>query len=250
MKAFLLAAGHGTRLRPLTDRTPKCLVPIAGVPMLEIWLQVCRRAGIDQILINLHAHSDVVRAALQRKTDDIEVRVSEEPVLLGSAGTLLANRHWVADESSFWVLYADVLTSADLRRMLEFHAARQPDATIGVYQVKDPTRCGVVSFDRDHIVRRFVEKPFQPESNWAFSGLMVATPGMLDSIPRRFPVDLGFDVLPQLSGRMLAYEITEYLTDIGTMENYQTAQSAWPGLHEKEDDDLMQNMKPQQARQC
>jgi mannose-1-phosphate guanylyltransferase len=249
MKAFLLAAGHGTRLRPLTDRTPKCLVPIAGVPMLEIWLQVCRRAGIDQILINLHAHSDLVRTALQHKTDDIEVRVSEEPVLLGSAGTLLANRRWVADESSFWVLYADVLTSADLRRMLKFHAARQPDATIGVYQVKDPTRCGVVSFDHDQVVRQFVEKPLQPESNWAFSGLMVATPAMLDCIPQRFPVDLGFDVLPQLSGRMLAYPITDYLTDIGTMENYRTAQSAWPGL-EEEDNDLMQNIKPQQAGQC
>jgi mannose-1-phosphate guanylyltransferase len=250
MKAFLLAAGHGTRLRPLTDHIPKCLVPIAGVPMLEIWLEVCRRAGIDQILINLHAHGDVVRASLQRKTSGIEVRVSEEPVLLGSAGTLLANRNWVANESSFWVLYADVLTSTDLRRMLKFHAVRQPPATIGVYQVKDPTRCGVVSFDHNHVVRQFVEKPVQPESNWAFSGLMVATPGMLDCIPKRFPVDLGFDVLPQLADRMLAYPITDYLTDIGTMENYQTAQSAWPGLQDVEDDDLMQNMKPLQAKQC
>jgi mannose-1-phosphate guanylyltransferase len=250
MKAFLLAAGHGTRLRPITDRTPKCLVPIAGVPMLEIWLQVCRRAGIDQILINLHAHSDVVRSALQHKTHDIEVLVSEEPVLLGSAGTLLANRHWVAGESSFWVLYADVLTCADLRRMLEFHVARQPHATIGVYRVKDPTRCGVVSFDHDHVVRRFVEKPLLPESDWAFSGLMVATPSMLDFIPERIPVDLGFDVLPQLSGRMLAYPITEYLTDIGTMENYQTAQSAWPGLDEKDGNDLIALIDARQVRRC
>src|SRR5208282_2296036 len=64
MKAFLLAAGHGTRLRPLTDTIPKCLVPIRGISMLEIWLELCRRAGIRELFINLHAHADMVRTAL------------------------------------------------------------------------------------------------------------------------------------------------------------------------------------------
>ena len=113
MKAFLLAAGHGTRLRPLTDRIPKCLVPIRGVSMLEIWFEVCRRAGIDQILINLHAHVDSVRRALPQWSHGLHVQVAEEPVLLGSAGTLVANRDWVANEPCFWVLYADVLTKCE-----------------------------------------------------------------------------------------------------------------------------------------
>jgi mannose-1-phosphate guanylyltransferase len=230
MKAFLLAAGHGTRLKPLTDRIPKCLAPIRGVPMLEIWLEVCRRAGIHEVLINLHAHTDEVRAMLERRKTDIQVRVSEEPTLLGSAGTLLANREWVARESSFWVLYADVLTTVDLGRMVQFHSRHQPIATIGLYQVKDPARCGVVAFDDNLIVREFVEKPVQPKTNWAFTGLMVATPELLERIPARFPVDLGFDVLPQLVGRLLAYPVTDYLMDIGTMENYQSAQNNWPGL--------------------
>lgn len=230
MKAFLLAAGHGTRLRPLTDTIPKCLVPIRGVPMLEIWLEVCRRAGIDQVLINLHAYADTVRTALKQQKTDVELRVSEEPILLGSAGTLLANRDWVAGDSSFWVLYADVLTTADLSRMVDFHSRRQPVATIGLYQVEDPTRCGVVIFDDNFVVREFVEKPLQPKSNWAFAGLMLATPALLDCIPSCFPVDLGFDVLPQLASRMLAYPITDYLLDVGTMENYQAAQKNWPGL--------------------
>lgn len=230
VKAFLLAAGHGTRLKPLTDTIPKCLVPIRGIPMLEIWLEVCRRAGIEEVLVNLHAHADAVRRVLDGKKHGLEIRVSEEPVLLGSAGTLVANRDWIAGESSFWVLYGDVLTSADLTKMLAFHSGRHPVATIGLYQVRDPSRCGVVSFDADFVVREFVEKPSQPKSNWAFTGLMIATPELLHSIPPRCPVDLGFDVLPQLVGRILAYPISDFVTDIGTMENFHAAQDAWPGL--------------------
>lgn len=230
VKAFLLAAGHGTRLRPVTDTIPKCLVPIRGTPMLEIWLEVCRRAGIDEVLVNLHAHADLVRNALDRMTPGIEVHLSEEPVLLGSAGTLLANRDWVSGESKFWILYGDVLTAANLTQMLEFHSSRQPVGTIGLYQVRDARRCGVVTFDADFVVREFVEKPKHPKSNWAFSGLMIATPEMLQSIPSRLPADLGFDVLPQLVDRILAYPISDFLTDIGTMENFRAAQDTWPGL--------------------
>lgn len=79
-------------------------------------------------------------------------------------------------------------------------------------------------------VQEFVEKPDHPKSNWAFSGLMIADRSVLDMIPSKLPSDLGFDVLPRLVGEMKAYLIKEYLLDIGTMENYQTAQSTWPGL--------------------
>jgi mannose-1-phosphate guanylyltransferase len=230
LKAFLLAAGHGTRLRPLTDTMPKCLVPIRGVPLLEIWLQVCRRAGIDEVLINLHAHADLVREALAAQTTGITVHLLEETTLLGSAGTLFANRDWVAAESNFWVLYADVLTAADLSKMASFHREGQAIATLGLYQVNDPSRCGVVTFDDDYVVRQFVEKPAHPASNWAFSGLMIATPELLHNIPERIPADLGFDVLPHLAGRMRAYPITEFLLDIGTLENYHSAQDRWPGI--------------------
>src|ERR1043166_6457288 len=74
MKAFLLAAGHGTRLRPITKNPPKCLVPIQGVPMLAIWLSVCKELGISEVLINLHAHADAVSAFL-RQNDHCGIRV-------------------------------------------------------------------------------------------------------------------------------------------------------------------------------
>src|SRR5260370_4777615 len=118
MKAFLLAAGNGTRLRPLTDSIPKCLVPIRGVPLLQIWMDLCRRNGISEVLINVHAHAAVVRRFLQESNIDLKVTVLEEKVLLGSAGTLLANRQWVGSDPGFLGFYADLLTVPRLTSLL------------------------------------------------------------------------------------------------------------------------------------
>jgi mannose-1-phosphate guanylyltransferase len=234
VKAFLLAAGHGSRLRPITETMPKCLVPIRGVPLLAIWLEQCRRNGIKEVLINVHTHAELVREFLRHNTHGITARVMVEEQLLGSAGTLWANRHWIRSEELFWVFYADVLSSANLAGMLRMHLERRPWATLGVYEVADPERCGVVKIDRGGVIREFVEKPAEPVSNLAFSGLMIAAPELLDVIPDRIPADIGLHVLPQLTGRMLAYPIREYLVDVGTMENYQRVQTTWPGLPDEE----------------
>jgi mannose-1-phosphate guanylyltransferase len=232
VKAFLLAAGQGTRLRPLTDKVPKCLVPIRNVPVLGIWLELCRRFGIDEILINLHSHAEMVQEYVRNNSSEVKVHLSHEAVLLGSAGTLRANRDWVVGEPCFWVLYADVLTTANLERMLEFHQLRRPIATLGLCRVPDPQRCGVVQFDEAGVIREFVEKPAHPASHWVFSGLMIGTPELLDAIPSSQPADLGLDVLPHLAGQMFAYPVHDYLLDVGTMENYRSAQTSWPGLLE------------------
>lgn len=232
MKAFLLAAGPGSRLRPMTDAVPKCLVPIRGTPMLSIWLQACKRFGIEEVLINLHAHAAAVSEFLRQDINGPRVRVVVEQQLLGSAGTLRANRDWVNSDEFFWVFYADVLNCADLEGMLRVHQKRKPAATLGVYEVPDPRRCGIVTADGDGVIQQFVEKPEHPAGNLAFSGLMIGTPAVLDVIPSSVPADIGFHVLPQLAGRMIAYSISDYLLDIGTMENYEKAQATWPGLRE------------------
>jgi len=232
MKAFLLAAGHGTRLRPITDNLPKCLVPIQGTPMLAIWLSLCKEIGITEILINLHAHAeDVIEFLQQLGGTDVRVHVAQEKQLLGSAGTLRANRAWVEHEDLFWVFYADVLHRADLHAMLRTHLCRKPAATLGVYKVPDPSRCGIVTANSRGTIEAFIEKPIRPASNLAFSGLMIGTRALLDAIPDCTPADIGFHVLPKLCGRMQAFPIHEYLIDVGTLENYQTAQATWPGLY-------------------
>jgi mannose-1-phosphate guanylyltransferase len=234
MKAFLLAGGLGTRLHPLTDTTPKCLLPVRGIPILQIWFDICCRYGIGEVLINVHAHGDAVRRFIENYKGSLSVHFFEETTLLGSAGTILANKEWVNQEGSFGIFYADVLTTANLNQMLTFHETRGQIATIGVYKVPDPSRCGIVQVDENGIVRDFVEKPRNPVGNLAFSGLMLATPALLDEIPRTSPVDLGFHVLPQIVGRMAAYRFQDFVMDIGTLETYRAAQMTWPGLSQSQ----------------
>jgi len=234
VKAFLLAAGHGTRLHPITQTIPKCLVPIRGTPLLSIWLEICKQFGIDEVLINIHAHAEMVCHYLREHANGVRTRVVEEKHLLGSAGTLRQNRNWIAEEEMFWVFYGDVLCRPDLAEMLQLHLRSKPAATLGVYAVPDPRSCGIVSMDDDGMVQEFVEKPVVPNGNLAFAGLMIGTQDLIKAIPDDTPVDIGFHVLPRLVGRMLAYPIRDYLIDVGTMENYQKAQKAWPGLSHSE----------------
>ncbi|MBV9340165.1 MAG: nucleotidyltransferase family protein [Acidobacteria bacterium] len=231
MKAFLLAAGYGTRLRPYTASVPKCLLPVRGVPILKIWLELCARYRISEVLVNTHAHAAAVADFVRDWKDGVAVRVVEEQQLFGSAGTLRANRKWVESENGFWVFYADVLTSLDLNQMLRFHSPTMA-ATLGVCPVPDPERCGVVDLDRSGTVLNFVEKPARPSSNLAFAGVMIGTRQLLDAIPDKPGADIAFDVLPRLIGRMRGYRIFDYLLDIGTRENYEQAQQTWPGLPE------------------
>jgi mannose-1-phosphate guanylyltransferase len=230
LKAFLLAGGHGSRLRPLTDSLPKCLVPIQGKPLLDIWLDLCARSGISEVLINLHAHVRLVEDHLSGKCSPVSVRVAHEHRLLGSAGTIVANREWINSDPAFWVFYCDVLTNTNLRRMHEFHFLHGAVATVGLYQVPDPSRCGVALTDSSGIITSFEEKPKNPRSNWVFSGLLLASPSLLDFIPTIVPADIAFDVLPRLLGKLQAYHISDYVLDIGTVPNYQRAQITWPGM--------------------
>src|SRR5262249_43456951 len=156
------------RLRPLTDSTPKCLVPIQGTPLLRIWLQLCDRFGINEVLVNVHSHAGMVRDFIRQDNKRVAVRLVEEAELLGSAGTLRANREWVASESRFWVFYADVLHRVNLNKMLEFHDLHGRASTLGVYRVPDPARCGVVEVDANQTVVGFEEKPQRPASDLAF----------------------------------------------------------------------------------
>lgn len=230
MKAFLLAAGEGTRLRPLTSNIPKCLVPIQGKPLLGIWLEWCAAYGIDQILLNSHAHSQRVQEYVATYRGPIRITLTYEPELLGSAGTLVRNRDFVVSEPEFAILYADVLTSCRFDRLLEFHRMRRAPVTVGTYRVANPSQCGILTTDESGRVIDFVEKPEAPKSDTAFSGILVGGPALVGCLPERVPSDIGFDVLPHLTGRMFAYPIEEFLLDIGTLEKYERAQLEWPGI--------------------
>ncbi len=150
MKAFLLAAGIGSRLRPITDHTPKCMLPIGGKPLLDLWLDALGRAGVDEVLVNLHHLPSVVLRHIGTRRGPPAIRTAIEPELLGSAGTLRHHRSWVQDEEFFLVANADNLTDFDLRSLCDFHRSGDAEATLTVFQAEHPSRCGI---RRDRFLR-------------------------------------------------------------------------------------------------
>lgn len=229
MKAFILAAGRGERLRPLTDTVPKCLVPVCGEPLLRIWLEICERSGVTDVLINLHHLPDAVAGFLRKADTRVRVTTVFEKELLGSAGTLLKNRGFVKDEKDFFIIYADNLTNVNLTKMAEFHRRGRRLLTMGLFRTQRPAECGIAETDSSGRILSFVEKPPSPASNLASAGIFVSSNALFERIPGGF-VDLGRDVLPKLAGGMQGYLIPEFLMDIGTIEGYRLAEREWMKL--------------------
>jgi len=227
VKAFLLAAGLGTRLRPLTDHTPKCMLKIDGRPLLDIWLDEFEHAGVDEVLVNVHSLAEVVRAHIETRHTPPKVHTSFEPELLGSAGTLVANKRWVADEELFLACNADNLTDFDLRTLIEFHRRGDAVATLTLFHAERPSACGIVELDQAARVIGFAEKPGNPMSDLANAGIYAFHPSVLDDVVGEPPLDIGYDVLPSLVGRARAMEIGGYFRDIGTADAYRLAQEEW-----------------------
>ncbi|MBL7077602.1 MAG: nucleotidyltransferase family protein [Kiritimatiellae bacterium] len=225
MKAFLLAAGCGTRLKPLTDRLPKCLVEIGGKPLLLRWLQELAAAGVTDVLVNTHHLADEVETFLAQHTVvGLNVRTFHEPELLGSAGTVTANADFVKGEQAFLVIYADNYTDIDISDLLEYHTAKNSEFTMGLFRSPTPRECGIAVLDDDDRVVDFVEKPSSPESPWANAGIYVAdTASLLARIPQTKPCDFGYDVLPLYMGEAYGYRIEGVFCDIGTPERLAAA---------------------------
>jgi len=228
MKAFLLAAGIGSRLRPITDTTPKCMLPIGGRPLLDIWLDTFDRAGVNEVLVNLHHLPDVVRHHVQARAGAPAVRTFFEPELLGSAGTLAANRAWVDGEEMFLVCYADNLTDFDLCSLVQAHREHGGIATLTVFHSERPSAGGVVELDAAGTVVGFEEKPRQPVSDLLNAGMYAFDPGVLDEIGGAPPCDIGYYLLPRLVGQARAVPVEGYFRDIGTVDAYERAQREWP----------------------
>jgi mannose-1-phosphate guanylyltransferase len=229
MKAFLLAAGLGTRLRPITNTTPKCLLPIGGRPMLDIWLDALAKAGVDEVLLNAHHMADHVQEHVAARVGAPAVHLVVEQVLLGSAGTLRANRDFVLDEDMFLAINADNLTDFDLRVLVDAHRASGGVATLSLFKAPDPTQVGVVEVSAGLVVG-FEEKPAHPRGDLANAGMYAFAPAVIDEITGPNPRDIGFHLLPRLIDR--AYAVTlngSYFIDIGTPEALRRARDDWEG---------------------
>src|SRR3954453_19018924 len=145
VKAIVLAAGLGTRLRPLTDSIPKCLVPIAGRPLLDYWVDLLAEAGVREARVNNHAHPEQVRAYVEDVARSGRLRLAEsyEPELLGSAGTIAANADLADGCDDVIIIYADNFSDVDLGRMLAYHRGHGDAFTMLLFHAPNPRACGI-----------------------------------------------------------------------------------------------------------
>lgn len=230
-KAFLLAAGLGTRLGPLTQKTPKCLLPVAGEPALHWWLGSLEALGVKSVLLNTHHLHEQVESFLKGRRYGVEVRLSHEPRLLGSGGTVAANAGFVAAEKAFWIFYADTLIGAALEPLARLHQESGSDLTLGLFQSPEPRSCGIVELSPKGKILSFEEKPRRPRGDLAAAGAYVAGPKLLGVLagkaeaPR--PLDLGGAVFPSLMKNAYGRLLDGPVLDIGTPQRYERAQNLW-----------------------
>jgi NDP-sugar pyrophosphorylase family protein len=229
VRALVLSAGEGQRLRPLTLHMPKPMVPVGGRPILEHLLALLQLHGIHDIAINLHYRPDAITEYFgDGRSFGVEIRYSHEERLLGSAGAARALDTFLTD--TFVVLYGDVLTNVDLSALVAQHRKTGAAGTIGLYEVSDPSRCGIVELDDAHRVRSFVEKPAPGTvtGNLANSGILVLEPSVLREIPPDAPFDFGFDLFPKLLDLgvpLYGARLDGYILDIGSPDRLQQAEA-------------------------
>lgn len=227
MKAFLLTAGLGTRLKPITDKIPKCLVKIYEIPLLGWWINLMEKHGINDVLVNLHRFPDQVIDYINNYKTSIKFQYFFEERLLGSAGTLRTNKAFVANEEEFYIFYADNLTNYNLTEFLDFHKKKRQSFSMSLFNTDRPSSCGIALLDKNSRIVDFEEKPTKPKSNLANAGLYISTPEILDLIPYYELTDIGFHLLPQLINKMSGWQTNDYLIDIGTKENLDRANREW-----------------------
>ena len=230
MKAMLLAAGRGERLRPLTEATPKCMLMFEGKPLLEHWLDKLRLEGIREVVINVHHLGDVIVDYFGSGDRwDMRLEYSSEKTLLGTSGAL-ANVKSRFQDGEFLVIYADNQSNCRIGPMIDFHRERRSVATMSVCAIDDPRSCGIVGFDARGRIERFLEKPTAEQifSHYINAGIYVFTPGIFEFIADGAASDFSRDVFPRMLGAgaaLYAYAYDGYVLKFDTFEDWEKSKT-------------------------
>lgn len=230
MRALLLAAGLGTRLRPITDTVPKCLVPIHGKPLLGYWFDLLMPAGVDRVLVNTHYLPDAVRRFTAQSPWRSRIDLVHEDQLLGTGGTILKNRSYFGAES-FMVVHADNLSHFDVAAFIDRHVNRPPgiEITMMTFETDDPRSCGIVEEDAGGVVHAFHEKVDDPPGTRANGAVYILAPSMVEFMAslNKDCVDLSTEVLPCFLGRIQTFFNADYHRDIGNLASLALARETY-----------------------
>jgi mannose-1-phosphate guanylyltransferase len=226
LRALLLAAGLGTRLRPLTDSVPKCLVEIGGRPLLDYWIELLSQGGVTDALVNLHHLPDAVREYVAGCKYPLNIATVFEEQLLGTAGTLRKNRAFFGNGPAMLV-HADNLSFFDLPAFMERFAGRPAgiEMTMMTFRTDAPESCGIVELDGRGVVRAFHEKVKNPPGDLANAAVYILAPSVLDFVAGlgEEVSDFSTGVLPHYVGRMNTFHNNVYHRDIGTLASLAAA---------------------------
>jgi mannose-1-phosphate guanylyltransferase len=221
----------GTRLRPITDSIPKCLVPIHGRPLLDYWFDLLFEAGIERILVNTHYLAETVEHHVAASPYVDRIDLVNETMLLGTGGTVVANREYFAGHPLL-LAHADNLTDFDVANFLDGHRQRPVAAamTMLAFRSDAPQSCGILELDDRGLVTAFHEKVANPPGNLANAAVYVLEPEVVDlAAALGKPVlDLQTEVIPSFMGRILAVETKGYHRDIGNPESLRLANLEFP----------------------
>lgn len=218
MNAIIMAGGKGTRLSPLTDHAPKPLMPIIDKPILQYIIELLKRHGIYDISVTLGYMANHIIQAFGNGGDlgvKIHYFVEKEP--LGTAGGVKVAAEGFKDD--FLVISGDAFTDFDLTSLIRFHKKHGKAVTIAATEVEDPSSFGVMLLNSAGKVRTFIEKPKDPVSHIASTGIYVMKSEVLKKIPSGFQ-DFARDIFPKLPGQIYAKVMDGYWSDIGTLISY------------------------------
>jgi len=222
-KAMILAAGRGTRLRPLGLGLPKPMVLVGGKPLLEYTIDLLTQFGVREIVINLNYQQEMIRRHFGNGSRwGIHIHYSHEKRLLGTAGGVKAVEGFF--DKTFLVWYGDNLCYFDLRELMIFHNSKGGIATLALHTRSDPCKSGIVSMGDGGRIERFLEKPRRSQlfSNLVNSGIYVLEPEVLNYIPKEQFFDFGKDLFPSLIKReeVFGFILREPLFWIDTPREY------------------------------
>jgi NDP-sugar pyrophosphorylase family protein len=229
MKAMLLAAGAGTRLRPLTYQIPKPMVPVVNRPVIHHVLDNLLRHGVSDVMVNLHAYPEQVRGYCGDGSRwSLDVSYSFEPKLMGTAGAIKKTESFFKD-GPFFVMSGDGVSDIDLTEMLAFHRRKKSLATMALKAVDSRFDYGVTLSDKRGRITGFMEKPNWSEvfSNKVNTGIYLFEPEVLKLIPKGRPYDFGHELWPKLlkmKAPIYAYETRAYWCDVGNLSEYRRCQ--------------------------
>lgn len=225
MKSIILVGGKGTRLRPLTYETPKQMLPLVGVPMIESVLASLATYGVTDAVLSLGYLPERFTAAYPTNViGGVRVTYAVEPEPLDTAGAIRFAASIARLDETFVVVNGDVLSDLDLSKLLTFHREHRAQATIALTPVEDPSRYGVVAVNDEGRVLAFVEKPpkDQAPSNLINAGIYLFEPSVVDQIDATRPVSVERETFPELVrlGTLFALADEAYWLDTGTPQTY------------------------------